>query len=44
MFENDNENGIHDGNVDNNFDDNRLFEFSVMIIVEINLLHTSMWK
>ena len=43
MFENDNENDIHDCNVDN-FNDNRLFEFSVMIIVEINLLHTSMWK
>ena len=37
----DNENDIHD-NVDNNYN-----EFSVMIamiIVEITLLHTSMWK
>ena len=43
MFKNDNENDIHDCNVDNNFDDIRLFAFSV-IIVEMNLLHTSMWK
>ena len=46
MFDNDNVNDIHD-NVDYKYDDNRLFQFSVMIamiIVKITLLHTSMWK
>ena len=46
MFDNDNVNDIHD-NVDYKYDDNRLFQFSLMIamiIVKITLLHTSMWK
>ena len=46
MFDNDNVNDIHD-NVDYKYDDNRLFQFSVMIamiIVKITLLHTSVWK
>ena len=42
MFDNDNENDVHDNNVDN-YDDNKLYDFSVMIIVKITLLHTSMW-
>ena len=47
MFDNDNENDIHNNNVDYKCDDNRSFEFSVMIaktIVKITLLHKSMWK
>ena len=49
MFDNDNVNDIHD-NVDYKYDDNRLFQFSVMIAmiamnnINITLLHTSMWK
>ena len=33
MFDNDNENDIHDNNVDYKYDDNRLFEFFMIIAI-----------